>query len=139
MQFLIGGQSKQLFIRHRTPQEIREAARQSEVIQLAAFLGTLLVEKKELRRDEHCLQPHAHRLLKGVTSLQPLPHSGDDRLNVLIHHRTAEGTAGELPQDALGIWQRIFGNDLAPVGVILLGHVLLLQIAKKSHMTRWRP
>ena len=137
MQFLIRRQSKQLLIRHGAPQEVGQATRERVVIQPPVFV--FLAEKQKVRRNEHGLQPHTHRLLKGVTRIQSLPHPGKQRLDVLVRHGTTKGSPGKLPQNALGIWQRIFGNDLAPVGIILLGHVLLLQIAKQSHMTRWRP
>jgi len=48
-----------------------------------------------VRRDEHCLQPNAHGLLKRVTGFQSLPHSRKDRLDVLLRHGSAEGSTSD--------------------------------------------
>jgi hypothetical protein len=97
--------------RQAAPQEVTEPAGEGIVIEPARFFA----QEQEIGRHEHRRERDADGLLKGLLLGQLGFDERNQWLNVDISHRSAECPAGETPQNAIRISQRVFRDDFHPI------------------------
>jgi HD-GYP domain-containing protein (c-di-GMP phosphodiesterase class II) len=129
------GQGKKLFVGHRAPQEIREPAGQSEVVERSRFL----TEKQKLRRCQHSSQPDVDSLFERTPLGQFGLDDGKERLDVVVGHSPPKCAADEFSKNKFGIGRRGIRDHFHAVAAVVGRGRHLCQIAKDAAMTLRRP
>ena len=107
---------EQFLVGHRAPEEIRQPAGQGEVVELAGPFA------RETGTRARPARPSARRA-RPARTCGPRPSfvstSATNGCDVVVGHRPPKGAAGEAGQNSLGVGQRIVGDDLHALAVVV--------------------